>query len=181
LYASAPRRRAGVSLFEMVIAIVVIGVALAGVLSVYVATTRRSADPMVQQQAQFVAEAYLEEILLKRFYDPDTGAVCTGTTVGESRGTYDNVCDFSGHADAVPRDQFGNDQFGNPPSQLTGYSVSVAVDTNPTLGTLNNVGAVRVVRVDVTVTGPNGVSITLSGYRTNYNCSAGTDPGCRAL
>jgi MSHA pilin protein MshD len=174
LCASAPRRRAGVTLFEMVIAIAVLGIALAGVLSVFITTTRQSADPMVQQQAQFLAEAYLEEILLKKFYDPDDGEVCP-PTVEASRQFYDNVCDFNGLVNNPPQDQFGTE-----PPGLAAYTVSVTVDSaTQNLNGLTNSSVV--LRIDVTVTGPNGVSIRLSGYRTNYNCSTGAEPGCRAL
>ena len=168
------RRRAGVTLFEMVIAIAVLGIAIAGVLSVFIATTRHSADPMVQQQAQFLAEAYLEEILLKKFYDPDLGVVCSGA-VEAGRGLYDNVCDFNGLVNSPPQNQFGA-----TPAGLGAYSVSVTVDSaTPSLNGLTSSSVV--LRIDVTVTGPNGVSITLSGYRTNYNCSTGAEAGCRSL
>jgi len=69
---------------------------------------------------------------------------------------------------------------------LGNYSVTVTVtrDATVSLNGLNNntgTGLYRVVRVDVSVTGPNSTSITLSGYRTNYNCEAVTDPGCKGL
>src|ERR1700741_1387330 len=132
--ASALRRAAGVTLVELIVAIVIIGVSVAGVMSVYFATIRSSADPMLQQQAQLLAEAYLEEILLKRFYDPDTGTVCTGTTTGETRALYDNVCDYHLLNNSPPRNQFDVALGG-----LTGYTVSVAVDSSATadLGGLN--------------------------------------------
>lgn len=177
--ASPMRRAAGVTLVELIVAIVIVGVAVTGVMSVYFATIRHSADPMVQQQTQLLAEAYLEEILLKRFYDPDTGTVCTGTTAGETRALYDNVCDFSALSNNPPHNQFDAVLAG-----LAGYTVSVAVDSSAAadVGGLNNAGGVmRVLRVDVTVTGPNNTVSRLSGYRVNYNCQLGTEPGCRAL
>src|SRR3954466_2993315 len=103
---SRARKELGVSLLELIIAIAIVGIALAGAVSVFVVTTQHSADPMSQEQAQLVAEAYLDEILLKKFYDPDTGTVCTGTTGGETRPTYDNVCDYNGLSEQ-PTDQFG--------------------------------------------------------------------------
>jgi MSHA pilin protein MshD len=176
LFTSRLRRAAGVTLIELIVAIVIVSVAVAGIVSVYVTTVRSSADPMVQQQAQLLAEAYLEEILLKRFYDPDTGLVCSGPLEG-GRALFDNVCDFNGLADNPPQNQFGTALAG-----LADYTVSVTVDSaGPVLGTIDNAGAVRVLRVDVTVTGPNNVTSRLSGYRTNYNCQAGADPGCRGL
>jgi MSHA pilin protein MshD len=172
-----PRHAAGVTLIELIVALVIVGIAVAGVVTVFVNTVRRSADPMIQQQAQFLAEAYLEEILLKKFYDPDTGLVCSGALEG-GRALFDNVCDYNGLVNNPPQDQFGVALGG-----LAGYTVSVAVDASGAvdLNGLNNAPAVRVLRVDVTVAGPNNVVSTLSGYRTNYNCQAAIDAGCRGL
>ena len=49
----------------MVIAIVIIGIAVAGVLLVMNYTTAHSADPMIQTQAVAIAESYMEEIRLR--------------------------------------------------------------------------------------------------------------------
>jgi prepilin-type N-terminal cleavage/methylation domain-containing protein len=62
----------GVTLVELIVAIAIIGTGVAGILAVMEATTRRSADPMILQQAQLIGESYLEEILQKKFYDPDS-------------------------------------------------------------------------------------------------------------
>jgi MSHA pilin protein MshD len=50
-----PRSQAGLSLIELVMFIVIVGVAVAGVLSVMNVTTRHSADPMIRKQAQAIA------------------------------------------------------------------------------------------------------------------------------
>jgi|1185.fasta_scaffold07729_4 MSHA pilin protein MshD len=167
---SRARKELGVSLLELIIAIAIVGIALAGAVSVFVVTTQHSADPMSQEQAQLVAEAYLDEILLKKFYDPDTGTVCTGTTGGETRPTYDNVCDYNGLSEQ-PTDQFGTAIAG-----LSSYNVAVSVvNAGVSLGAINNTGAIRVLRVDVTVSLQGAPAIVLSAYRTNYACNpAGT-------
>lgn len=174
-------RECGVSLPELIVSIVIVGVGVAGILSVMNLTTRHSADPMILQQAQLVAESYLEEILLKKFYDPDTNTVCSGTTAGETRTNYDNICDYNGLDDnAGARNQFGSGVTG-----LESYNVAVTVtgDGTVALGSLNNTGAVRVLRVDVVVTHDNfsGISVPLTGYRANYNCNAPADAGCKPL
>ena len=157
------------------LAIAVMGIALAGAVALFSVTARHSADPMVQQQAQLIAEAYLDEILIKRFYDPDTGTVCTGT-VEVSRSIYDNVCDYNGLSEA-PRTQF------TPAiAALSAYNVQVTVaNAGVALNGVDNAGAVRVLRVDVTVTGPGSNSATLSGYRTNYECNTAGDAECKPL
>jgi MSHA pilin protein MshD len=171
---NAANRVAGVTLIELVMAIAIIGIAMAGVMTLFMVTSRNSAEPMVQEQAQLVAESYLDEILLKKFYDPDTDSVCPAAEA--SRANYDNVCDYNlaSHPPA--------DQFGTAIAELSAYRVVVAVtNAGVTLGTVNNTGAIRVLRVDVTVTGPGNASVTLTGYRTNYECNAAADPGCKPL
>jgi len=173
-------RERGVTLVELIVAIAVIGVGVAGVLAVMDVTTRRSADPMITQQAQLIAESYLEEILLKKFVDPDTNTVCPAPEA--SRADYDNVCDYNGlsnNAGAV-------DQLGGTVPGLESYNVTVTVSgaAAVALGSVNNAdGTVRVLRVDVVVThdAAGGVSVPLTGYRVNYNCNLAADPGCRPL
>lgn len=155
------RKRGGFSLIELVIALTVLSIALTGSMMVMQRTLRSSADPMVRHQALSIAEAYIEEILLQPFIDPDldpvTGAVCPAAEA--SRNLYDNVCDYAGLSDAGARDQNGNAISG-----LESYTVDVSVDTAATLDTLS--GSSQVLRVDVRVTHPAAVDIALSGYRT---------------
>ena len=61
------RPAGGMTLIEMMIAIVVIGVGLAGVLSALGVATRSSADPVVQRQMLAIADELLEEIQLRPF------------------------------------------------------------------------------------------------------------------
>jgi len=121
------------------------------VLTVMDRTTRSSADPMIQYQAIAIAEAYLEEALLKDFNDPDGLG-------GETRATFDDVNDYN-FTDVGARDQ--NDQ---AIAGLGQYTVTVAVTSE----TFNTIAAANVRRVQVTVTPPFGSAIVMSGYRTNY-------------
>lgn len=172
-------------------AMMVIGIAMAGMLSVFVVTSSKSADPMMRAQAQLIAESYLEEILLKRFYDPDTDTVCpTAAADGDAlRSQYDNVCDFDrtgvGVTDNPPKNQLGT----SISPALNGYAVTVLVTrtASPTAGfvtlngLVNNTGptVIRVLRVDVTVNGPGAAKAAVTGYRTNYNCNASGNPECK--
>lgn len=165
----------GATLVELVVSIVVIAIGLVGVLTVMDRVTRSSGDPMVDQQAIAVAEAYLEEILLKA-YD-EAGATgnaegAPGPDAGETdRTLFNDVNDYHNLANngcvtttaACPTlGSCACDQNGNPISSLRGYSVTVQIDT---AATLNGVPAAR---VQVGVTAPSGVSVALGGYRTNY-------------
>ena len=151
------RLSSGLTLIELVISIVVVSIALTGTLLAMNATTVRSADPMLQHQASAVAEAYLEEVLLKDYFDPDDGLVCPAAEA--ARSLYDNVCDYAGLDDAGARAQGGV-----PVAGLGDYRVRVAVDVAASLNGL--VGSADVLRVDVRGTHPTGVDLTLSGYRT---------------
>ncbi|HLD13720.1 MAG TPA: hypothetical protein VJB18_03290 [Burkholderiales bacterium] len=174
------RRQAGVTLVEMVIFIMIVSLSVAGILIVMTATTQRSADPMVQQQALLIAESYMEEILHKRFRDasPTLATTICPTPEVAGRAAYDNVCDYHGlndNAGVV-------DQLGGTVTGLTAYNVSVTVTGNvgdatalgPTASQINNTTALRVLRVDVEVTNDDvpDFQMRLTGYRTNYYCSA---------
>jgi len=146
--------RSGVTLIELVVAMVVISVALGGVLMVINYTVLRSADPVLRQQSIAIAEAYMEEISLKEFTDPD------GSEVGETRATFDDVDDYNGLTDSGAMDQNGN-----PLAGLASYSVAVTVQPQ-------NYGPAGMqiagLEISVTVTDPAGESISLTGYRANY-------------
>lgn len=182
----------GFSLIELIIAIMIIGASVVGVLSMMNFLAARSADPMIQEQAMLIGEAYLDEILLKPFLDPSAGTanVCPAPET-EGRSYYDNVCDYNGLTDAGAPDGDGpRDQFGNPIADLGAYTVTVTVEpkaTNDavTLGPagsqISNTGVLRVLRVDVRVQGPGTMALMLTGYRTNYNCNATGDAACKPL
>lgn len=173
----------GFSLIELIIAIVIIGASAVGVLSMMNFLAARSADPMIQEQAMLIGEAYLDEILLKPFLDPSAGTanVCPAPEAG-GRSNYDNLCDYNGLTDVGARDQFGNSI-----ADLGAYTVTVTVtwDDTVTLGPadsqISNSGVLRVLRVDVRVQGPGTMALMLTGYRTNYNCNATGDAACKPL
>src|SRR5881394_422607 len=74
-------RPAGFSLIEVVVFIVVVGIALAGLLFVFSATTSASVDPMIRKQALAIGASLLDEIELRAFTfcDPDDSNVYTAT------------------------------------------------------------------------------------------------------
>jgi len=155
---SVLHNQSGVTLIELIISMIVISVALGGVLVVMNYSTLHSADPMLRHQAIAIAEAYMEEVSLKNYRDPDDGNLCPAAE--SSRDQFDNVCDYSSLPDTVVRDQTGS-----AIGPLGGYRVSVSV-SNPeiTYGS----PAVNGLRIDVTITDPAGESFTLTGYRAEY-------------
>src|SRR5258708_11122763 len=56
-----PRAQAGLSLIELIMFIVIVGVGIAGILSVLNLTAQKSADPMIRKQMLAGAESLLEE------------------------------------------------------------------------------------------------------------------------
>lgn len=118
-------KQRGISLVELIMFIVIVSVALAGILLVMNVTTRGSVDPLIHKQALAIAESLLEEVELMPFTycdpnDPNGNAgdpaLTTGTascTAGWSQDVitgptpntetrysatnpFDNVADYSG-------------------------------------------------------------------------------------
>src|SRR3954470_9892401 len=73
------RSHAGMSLIEVVVFIVVLGIGIAGTLVLFNQVTRASVDPMIRKQALALASSMLEEVELKAFTycDPDDATVYT--------------------------------------------------------------------------------------------------------
>jgi MSHA pilin protein MshD len=142
----------GATLVELLLSIVIVAIAASAVLGVLSTTNANSADPMLRHQAASIAEAYLEEILLKSFDDPD------GVDGEVARVDFDDVDDYDGLLDAGARDQFGN-----PIVALSGYTVSVNVSPSAALPA---VPAADALRVDVNVAWESRINFIVSGYRT---------------
>ena len=188
-------RQAGLTMIELIIVIVVIGVAVAGLLSVMSIAAQRSALPVQHKQALLIAEALVEEVALARFTfcDPDdvkvetavnAGDCTTAEAVGRPSGAqrpYANVNDYvsafgdAGAASFKPGDSVGiitdinGDQFyGND------YTAKVTIKPDASLGLpgLAIVGAAGadtdLLHISVTVNYGTGQSITLDRYRTRY-------------
>ena len=82
---SIKRHQAGLSMVELIMFIVIIGVAVAGVTTTLAYTTGRSADPLQHKQATLIAEALLDEISMGRmtFCHPDDPAADTATSAAD--------------------------------------------------------------------------------------------------
>jgi MSHA pilin protein MshD len=145
-------RERGATLIELVISIVVIAIAASAVLGVLSSTVGRSADAMVMSQAVAIAEAYLEEISLKSFADPD------GVDGETQRPNIDDVNDYAGLVDVGARDQFGTAL-----APLAQYTVAVTVVATTALPGVPSTDAQR---IDVNVTYPGNGAVALTGYKT---------------
>lgn len=171
-----PRRAQGLTLIELLLFVVVVGIALAAMLRVFTTATLASADPMIRRQQLAIAESLLREVQLMPFTtcDPDALNVETGVCGGvneaigpESGETrygptyFDNVNDYAGFSMTGIRD-LGNTAV----TGLSGYSASVAVAA-AALDSLS-AGSGDALQITVTVTGPDASSLALQGWRTRY-------------
>jgi MSHA pilin protein MshD len=158
-------RSAGVTLVELIVALVIVGVALAGMVAVYTATTRSSVDPVIVQQMQAVADNMMEEILMKPFAPPDPANDAPGNAAGGPRVNFDNVSDYDGYGQGLTGIR---DVEGNPIPGLEGYTVAVSVQNSAFAGIASK-DALRVtVTVAITGTDPSYPHpIVLTGWRTN--------------
>jgi MSHA pilin protein MshD len=147
------RKSSGFTLIEVIIAIVVLAAAASGILFSITQNVGKSADPMITQQAIYIAQGYLEEAMLKPYSDPNGVAGCEA-----SRSQYDDVLDYN----CVNDTSGALDQFGGTLAGLGAYNIVMSVTTV-------NIG-VAARRIDVTVTNDNnpGLNIVLTGYRTSY-------------
>lgn len=145
-------RQSGVTLIELIISIVVIAIAIGGVLGVLSQSVSHSADSMVMSQAVAIGEAYLEEITLRSFADPD------GVDGEANRVDFDDVDDYNGLVDVGARDQFGV-----AIASLSQYTVAVTVVSSTAL---TGVPGADAQRIDVTVTYAPNVTVALSAYKT---------------
>ena len=145
----------GFSLVEVLVAIVVLSIAVAGVLLVYTNTARGSADALINKQALAIAEAMLEEIQLAAYANPSGGFAGPGSSIND-RDEYDDVSDYNGFSTTGVYKIDGT-------QVLTDYNVSVTVAVSAFQGIAESK------LITVTVTHPSSSrSVVLTGYKIDY-------------
>lgn len=182
--ATAAWGQRGLTLVELIVAMVIIAVAVGGVLLAINQGAFASADPLVRKQALAIAESLLEEVESMPFTycDPDDADAATATSAivgaggcrttveamgaeaGEGRGNagspFDNVNDYNNYQ--TPAAGI-TDIFGAPVAGLAAYQASVRVAD---AGAPFNAG--EALRIVVTVSGPANTTVTLTGLRARY-------------
>lgn len=154
----------GFTLIELIVFIVVVGIAVVALASVFQHSVVRVQDPVIQSQLMSMAQSQLDETLSRR-YDENTptggipacgteGTTCAGIGLdtGENLteiSTLDDLDDFHGFQD-IPQ---------------TGYSRQVSVVL---AGSDFGVDINHAKRITVVATSPQGQSVTLSVYRFNF-------------
>lgn len=154
-------RQRGLSLIELVVFIVVVAIGLTGIMSVLILTSEKSSDPMVRKQGIAVAEAMLEEVLLKDFANTGCSPSCAPNTPAD-RPNYTSVDHY------INWNQPGVNSLADPTGPyiygLGSYTVTVTVASTTDL---TGIASTDAKKIRVTVIGPDETFI-LEGYRTNY-------------
>lgn len=158
-----PCRYSGVTLLELIVFMVVISVALGAMLSAYQYSVSQSVTPAVRQQMMELAQSRLDDVMARRF-DENTpiGGVpaCDGSVGAPS-------CSATLGSDGVEAVADDVDDYHNVTiTPLSGYSVTTTVvEAGTAIGLSAND---RAKRVQVSVSGPNGLDFSLSAYRANF-------------
>lgn len=188
------RRQQGVTIIELVMFIVIVGIAAASILQVMDLTNRNSTDPIRRKQAMLIAEAYMEEVQQAQFTacDPIDANASTAMVLGDCATTpevfgpeggalrpFDNVNDYvpnNNYVQGTPVRAFANSAgvdtdvadvplgAGLGNVQLSGYTTTLALRNVA----LPNIAASDVLEITITVNYGSGESVLLQGYRTRY-------------
>lgn len=162
----------GATLVELVMTIVIISIAIAGVVGAFSLIAGRSADPLNQTRAVALAQRYMDEILARPF-DEDArageryGGGCRKTLppAGRDRDEYEDVDDYDAIEDEVPSRYWTGP--GSPEAGYNQFSVTVDVDcvTDPP-SELN--ADVEAKRIRITITDPSDNDYVFAAYRVNF-------------
>jgi len=153
----------GFTLIELLAFIVVVGVSVTVIGSVFQYAATRSQDPLINSRLLTMAQSQMDEVLSRKFDEntptggiPACGNViaCTGIGLDDSELltsslTLDDVDEFHLYQD-IPE-----------PGYARQVTVVIAGDDF-------GVGTEHAKRITVTATSPAGVSVSLSSYRFNF-------------
>lgn len=168
------RTNQGFTLVELIITVVLSGIAMVMFVGIYASTQVKSVSPIMQVKAAELAQAYLEEISLKRFderspvgnrfrCDENPAILCSNTLAseaGETRPRFDDVDDYNNLNESPPQDALGNIRNG-----FNNFSASVAVSY---AGTDQGFAARDLKRIEVTITSSEGDLFVFSIYKGNF-------------
>ena len=151
--------RAGFTLVEAGISVLIVGVMLVAALETIGASARDSVLQQEQCKATGLAEQLLSEIVQCRYADPNTES-------GETRATWDDVSDYDNLNESPPKSRNG--------SPLAGYAdwqrkatVRLVDPNNPSTETGSHDDGLK--KITVTVVSPAGKSTTLTGLRSQHS------------
>ena len=163
----------GYSLIELIITIVVTSIVMVIFYSVFAPNQKNSVSPVIQVKASELGQAYLEEIMLKRFDENSpigNGIPCNRdvllqpcgaiSTEELNRALFDDVDDYHLLNDIPAKDALGNNRVG-----FSNFEVDVFVNY---AGGDFGFAAQDLKKVTVTVTTPLGGTFVFSQYKGNF-------------
>lgn len=156
----------GVTLIELIITLVVVGIALSAVVSVLTPSFSRSSDPIWQARAVELIEAYLDEIQAMRFNEtsPIGGGfdnACDTTAEEASRNQFDDVGDYNGVNDSPPELLLG--ALG---ADYTGFRAEITVNCVGSSFGFPSDNYIK--RISIQITGPTGAVLQMAMHKGNF-------------
>ena len=163
-------KQSGFSLIELVITIVVLGIALTALSSSLFSGVSQNSNPLWQAKATQLSQAYFDEILAMKYQEDSplgggvaSSAACSidGPETGEDkRSDFDDVDDYDGLTGVA---SFLDT---NASSTYGGYSVSVQVTCEDHLGAASSAASTSK-RIQLTILSPTNQSLVFSAFRAD--------------
>lgn len=165
-------KQTGVTLIELIITIVVIGIAMSALVSALSTGIANSSTPLWEGKALELSQAYLDEIQSMKFDETSVlgGGELSSASVncnpsgfddGETRANFDDVDDYHNLSESP---QLIDSSINM--SAYTNFNVLVQVACAGTdLGLANDASAKR---ISVTITVPGGESRSVAFYKGNF-------------
>ncbi|MEX1057447.1 MAG: type II secretion system protein [Natronospirillum sp.] len=185
------QQQSGVTLIELIIAIVVLGIASVGVFSALSTTTVQAVDPWLKAQSLALAQSFMDEVISKPFYpegsdpafDEDASApvdpcgedempnLLADLALGNRDGLLTAICMYNDY-DAIKQEEgITKAEDGAPVDGLNGYNVIITVETGPFDAPFDEpfdgIG-VCILRIVVNAVDPSSATTQLVSYRTSY-------------
>ena len=143
------KRMAGTTLIELIVAIVIVSTALAGLVAAYNRANTASADPLITQQQLAIAESMMEEVMQKPFVDAQQNQA--------GRLFFNDVRDYNNYGPAAISNVNGDAVPG-----LERYTVEVLVNQPAITGVV----PADALRIEVIVRAAGAENLRLVGWRT---------------
>ncbi|MGB0951612.1 MAG: type IV pilus modification PilV family protein [Planctomycetota bacterium] len=164
----------GITLVETVIAVLVLGIAVPPLVTLFGEVSTQTVDDSYQRVALIYAESMLEEIVSKEFEDPQSSTGSFGTEEG-LRANFDDIDDFDGLSNSPPKHIDGSllDQYA-------GFTRSVIIDnvtaeeTDPASAESDGSTDFKRIRVTVAWTSGRGGEVTLATLRSQLSTAGPT-------
>lgn len=184
-------RESGLTIVELIMFIVIVGVGLAGIIAVFNVTAKSSADPMIRKNMLAIAEALLEEVEMMHFTycDPTDANAATATSTADCATIVENLGPDVGETRTSTTNPFNsvNDYYvsggmtlASPISDISGIyfapagygaTIQIIPEALNDIASNSTPSTMEALRIAVTVTHGSD-SLTLEGYRTRHSPNA---------